>query len=189
MKRVLQAGTVVCLLTTAAFASEPEKYLHVRAAGGAVVSINLPLSLAEKVISASILGKLNHGKVTIDNADMQDVDIKTILDAVKTAPDGEFVTVQDKDQDVRVAKSQGNLVIHVDKQSNKNKGGEKADVIVPMALVDALITTDKHQFDLVAAIHALGESGDKLIVTTHSDQGDVKVWVDTQRDANEPSSP
>ncbi len=39
--------------------------------------------------------------------------MRAILDAIRTTPDNEFVTVKEKDQDVRVAKSNGNLVVHV----------------------------------------------------------------------------
>jgi hypothetical protein len=192
MRRLLQAGAVVCLLTTAAFGAAPEKYLHVRVTSTAdkeVVSVNVPLSLAEKVIPAINHGKLNQGKVTIDDMDMKGVDLKTILDAVKNAPDGEFVTIQGKDQDVRVAKSNGNLVVHVvDKESHKDKGGEKVDVIVPLSVVNALMPTDKNEVDLVAAIQALSAAGQKLIVTVHSADDDVKVWVDSESGSNEPSA-
>jgi hypothetical protein len=193
MRRLLQAGAVVCLLTTAAFGAAPEKYLHVRVTSAAdkeVVSVNVPLSLAEKVIPAINHGKLNQGKVTIDDMDMKGVDLKTILDAVKNAPDGEFVTIQGKDQDVRVAKSKGNLVVHVvdDKESHKDKGGEKVDVIVPLSVVNALMPTDKNEVDLVAAIQALSAAGQKLIVTVHSADDDVKVWVDSESGSNEPSA-
>jgi len=192
MRRLLQAAALVCLLTTATFAASNEKYLHVRVTSTSdkeVVSVNVPLSLAEKVIPAINHGKLNQGKVCIDNKDLKDIDLKAILDAVKTAPDGEFVTVQEKDQEVRVAKSKGNLIVHVlDKQSNKEKGGEKVDVTVPMTLVNALMPTDKHEIDLVAAIHALSASGEKLIVSVHDAEDDVKVWVDNESGSNEPSA-
>jgi len=129
----------VCLLATSAFGAATEKYLHVRVTSNSdkeVVSVNVPLSLAEKVIPAINHGKLNQGKVTIDNADMNGIDLHAILEAVKNSPDGEFVTIQGKDQDVRVAKSKGNLVVHVtdksgDKQKNGEKKNEKVDVIIP----------------------------------------------------------
>lgn len=192
MKKFMQVGAVVCLLATAAFGAPAEKYLHVRVTSGAdkeVVSVNVPLSLAEKVVPAINHGKLNQGKVTIDNADMKDIDLRAILDAVKNSPDGEYVTIQSKDQDVRVAKSKGNLVVHVtDKSSGKEKGGSKVDVIIPMSVVNALVPSDKHEIDLVAAIHALSDSGEKLMVTVHDSDDDVKVWVDAESGSNEPGA-
>lgn len=192
MKKLMWVGAVVCLLGTAAFGAPAEKYLHVRVTNTSdkeVVSVNVPLSLAEKVVPAINHGKLNQGKVTIDNADMKDVDLRAILEAVKNSPDGEYVTIQGKDQDVRVAKSKGNLVVHVtDKSSGKEKGGSKVDVIIPMSVVNALVPSDKHEIDLVAAIHALSDSGEKLMVTVHDSDDDVKVWVDAESGSNEPSA-
>lgn len=192
MKKFIWVGAVVCLLGTATFGAPAEKYLHVRVTNTSdkeVVSVNVPLSLAEKVVPAINHGKLNQGKVTIDNADMKDVDVRAILDAVKNSPDGEYVTIQGKDQDVRVAKSKGNLVVHVtDKSSGKDKGGSKVDVIIPMSVVNALVPSDKHEIDLVAAIHALSDSGEKLMVTVHDSDDDVKIWVDAESGSNEPSA-
>jgi WD40 repeat protein len=179
-------------LATAAFGAPAEKYLHVRVTNTSdkeVVSVNVPLSLAEKVIPAINHGKLNQGKVTIDNSDMKDIDLRSIIDAVKNSPDGDYVTIQSKDQDVRVAKSKGNLVVHVtDKSSKEKKGGEKVDVIIPMSVVNALTPSDKHEIDLVAAIHALSDSGEKLMVTVHDSDDDVKIWVDAESGSNEPSA-
>lgn len=192
MKKFMQVGAVVCLLATAAFGAPAEKYLHVRVTSTSdkeVVSVNVPLSLAEKVIPAINHGKLNQGKVSIDNADMKDIDLRSILEAVKNSPDGEYVTIESKDQDVRVAKSKGNLVVHVtDKSSKEKKGGQKVDVIIPMSVVNALMPSDKHEIDLVAAIHALSDSGEKLMVTVHDSDDDVKVWVDAESGSNEPSA-
>jgi len=192
MRKFMQVGAVVCLLATAAFGAPAEKYLHVRVTSGSdkeVVSVNVPLSLAEKVIPAINHGKLNQGKVTIDNADLKDVDVRAILDAVKNSPDGEYVTIQGKDQDVRVAKSKGNLVVHVtDKSSGKEKSGSKVDVIIPMSVVNALTPSDKHEIDLVAAIHALSNSGEKLMVTVHDSDDDVKIWVDAESGSTDPSA-
>jgi hypothetical protein len=192
MRKFMQVGMVVCLLATAAFGAPAEEYLHVRVTNTSdkeVVSVNVPLSLAEKVIPAINHGKLNQGKVTIDNADMKDVDVRAILEAVKNSPDGDYVTIQGKDQDVRVAKSKGNLIVHVtDKSGGKEKSGQKVDVIIPMSVVNALVPSDKHEIDLVAAIHALSDSGEKLMVTVHDSDDDVKIWVDAESGSTEPSA-
>src|SRR2546426_4658806 len=50
------------------------------------------------------------GKVKIDNAHMNDVDLHALVDAIRTTKDGEFVTVQSNDCDVRVAKQSNHLI-------------------------------------------------------------------------------
>src|SRR6266700_619162 len=87
---VLVAGTVV-------WAASLERYLHVRVTNPTtheLVRVNVPLSLAEKVIPAINHGELHDGKIRIGNFTADNVNVKVILDALKTAPEGEFVTVR-----------------------------------------------------------------------------------------------
>ena len=148
------------------------------AAKGESVNVNVPLSMAEKILPTVNKGALHNGHVTINHADLNDVDVRAILDAIRTAPDNEFVTVKEKDQDVRVAKSNGNLIIHV---RDNAKGGEKVDVTVPMKVVDALLSTAKqNELDVAAALQALSDEGDALLVTVQDATQHVRVWVDSR---------
>ena len=184
-----------------AAAATPEKFIHVRvndASKGEMVSVNLPLSLAEKVIPTIHNGNLHNGKVTIGNVDMQDVDVRALLAAVASSPDNEFVTVKEKDQEVRVAKSKGNFIIHVtdlnsdSDESNKSdksdkkyeKRGQKVDITIPISVVSALVPNERQELDLVAAIHALSNASEALLVTVHDGTQDVKIWIDSQNDGS-----
>jgi hypothetical protein len=185
-KRLCGIG-VICLLagiaTTApaAMAGPAERYLHVKvedATKGESVNVNVPLSMAEKILPTIHKDNIRNGHVTIGHADMDDVDIRALLDAVRTAPDNEFVTVKEKDRDVRVAKSNGNLVVHV---RDGNKGGQKVDITVPMKVVDALLSTAKdNELDISAAIRALSEAGDAVLVTVEDASEHVRIWVDSK---------
>ncbi|MFZ0636407.1 MAG: hypothetical protein WA755_20170 [Candidatus Acidiferrales bacterium] len=193
MRISMKVGVVLCLLAGAiavgtivsrrAFAAPPEKYLHVRVNNSEnkeTVNVNLPLSLAEKILPTIHQGNLKDGKVTIGDAEMDNVDLRAILDAVRTAPDNEFVTVKSDTEDVRVAKSKGNLVVHVNEtKKDGEKNPEKVDVTIPMSVVNALVPTDKREIDLVAAIHALADAGDTLLVTVHNATEEVRIWVDS----------
>jgi hypothetical protein len=187
----LQAITVFCLLAgalmaaTTTVAAAGERYLHVKvedAEKGESVNVNLPLSIAEKILPTVNKGNLHAGRVRISEADIDGIDIKAILDAIRTAPDNEFVTVKEKDQDVRVAKSNGNLVIQVRDNSNgKEKKGQKVDITVPMKVVDALFSTAKqNELDIAAAIRALDGAGEMLLVSVEDASQHVKIWVDSR---------
>jgi hypothetical protein len=173
------AGLVVT--APAAMATPTERYLHVKvenATKGESVNVNVPLSMAEKILPTINKNNLHNGQVTIGHADMDDVDIRALLDAVRTAPDNEFVTVKEKDQDVRVAKSNGNLVVHV---RDAAKGGQKVDITVPMKVVDALLSTAKdNELDISAAIRALSDAGDALLVTVEDASEHIRIWVDSK---------
>jgi hypothetical protein len=94
-----------------------DRWLHVRVvssdAKGETVCVNVPLEMAQMVLPAINQKELHGGKVTIDKFDTNGVDLRALMDAVRKAKDGEFVTVNSKDQDVRVAKQGGYLVVHV----------------------------------------------------------------------------
>lgn len=164
------------------FASDPnlkERYLHVRVNNPTtheLVRVNVPLSLAEKVIPAVNHGKLRDGKVQIGGLPVKDVDLKAILGALKSAPEGEFVTVQEPDSDVHVAKEHGHLIVHVvDKKSN-----EKVDVSIPWDVAEALASdTTEGQLNVEAAIRALENAADVTLVTVTSHDENVRVWVDS----------
>jgi len=188
MLKNLQAVAAVCLLlasiATVAAAGSAEKYLHVKVddqQNGESVNVNLPLSLAEKVLPTVSKGNLHAGVVTISDADIDGVDIKAILDAVRSAADNEFVTVKDKDSDVRVAKSNGNLVIHVRDTSSGKEKAQKVDVTVPLKVVDALFSTaKKNELNVAAAIRALGEAGETILVSVEDASQHVRIWVDSR---------
>jgi hypothetical protein len=187
MRKRLCGIVTLCALAAAvatapaALAGPGERYLHVKvedAEKGESVNVNVPLSMAEKILPTLNKGNLHNGHVTIGSAEMNDVDIHAILDALRTAPDNEFVTVKEKDEDVRVAKSNGNLVVHV---RDGKKGGQKVDITVPMKVVDALLSNAKdNELDVSAAIRALSDAGDALLITVEDATEHVRIWVDSK---------
>ena len=163
-----------------------ERWLHVRVictdGKGDTVRVNVPLELAEKVLPAVNHDRLHNGKVKIDNSDINDVDLRAIMDAIRSAKDGEYVTVQGNDNDVRVAKEGNHLIVHVvDKERAKKS---QVEVKVPMKVVEALLSAGKDELDLVAALHALGSQGDVELVSVKDSENTVKVWLDSKNVAD-----
>ena len=175
LSAAMVAGTAPTVLATPA-----ERYLHIKVddpSKGESVNVNVPLSMAEKILPTVNKGSLHNGHVTIGKADLNDVDVRAILDALRTAQDNEFVTVKEKDQEVRVAKSNGNIIVHV---RDSGKEGQKVDVTVPMKVVDALLSTAKeNELDVAAALRALSDAGDALLVTVQDATQHVRIWVDS----------
>src|SRR5436190_798256 len=92
--------------TTTTSAKTTEQWIHVRVESkedhGETVRVNVPVEMAAKVLPAINKDNLHDGKVRINSSHMNDLDLRTILDAVRTSRDGEYVTVQGSDNDVRV---------------------------------------------------------------------------------------
>jgi hypothetical protein len=175
---LLSTGTVV-LAAPPLRASSEGRYLHVKVNNlntHELVRVNIPLSLAEKVIPAINHGQLQNGKVHIGNFSATDLNLKLILDALKSAPEGEFVTVQNNDSNVRVAKERGRLLVHVTDKNDK----QTVDVTIPWEVAQALASeTDHNELNVEAAIRALESAGDVNLVTVTDHDQTVRVWVDS----------
>ena len=159
-----------------------DRWLHVRVissdAKGETVRVNVPLELAEKVLPAIHQDRIHDGKVKIDNAHVNDVDLRALVEAIRTTKDGEFVTVQSNDCDVRVAKQNNHLIVHVlDKEHAKKS---EVEVKVPMKVIDALFSAGKNELDLVSALHALSTQGDTELVSVKDHENTVRVWLDSK---------
>src|SRR6202051_4418465 len=128
--------------------SAKDRWLHVRVINsdnkGETVRVNVPLELAESVLPTINKEHLHNGKVTISQAHLNDVDLHALMNAVRNAKDGEYVTVQGSDQDVRVAKEGGRLLVHVkDKRRGEHSKHSEVEIKIPMHVIDALFSAGK----------------------------------------------
>jgi hypothetical protein len=187
----LVTSALVPLPSLAQASSKTDQWIHVRVESkeesGETVRVNVPIEMAAKVLPAIHHDQLQGGKVRIGKGDLNDVDIHAVLDAVRTAKDGEYVTVQGNDENVRVSKSAGYLYIHVQEKNHGEKlakrgaaNENKVEVKVPMKVVDALFSAGKDELDVVAALHALSASGDTELVSVKDEQNTVRVWIDSK---------
>jgi hypothetical protein len=159
-----------------------DRWLHVRVIStnskGETVRVNVPLDLAEKVLPAIDHDRLHNGKVRIGCMDCDGVDVRTLFEAVRTAKDGEYVTVQSNDADVSVMKKDGQMLVHVH-DKNKSKDS-RIEVKVPMKVVEALLSGSKDELDIVAGLHALASQGDVELVSVKDDENTIRVWLDSK---------
>jgi hypothetical protein len=177
---LLCAAFLIAKAATAAPAPE-EKFLHVQVsdtkASGENVNVNLPLTVAEKVLPTINRGPLHNGRVMLDRDQLQGIDLPTIIDAIKTSPDNKMVTVRQKNENIDVSKAGGNIVVHV---NDTGKHGDNVNVTVPISVVDALFsTTQKNEIDVAAALQALDKASDAFMVTVENASEHVRVWIDS----------
>lgn len=186
MKSILRVGTIGALAATLCTgslvaAAAPEMWLHVKVEStknDETVRVNVPLSLAEKILPLIKSEGLRAGKVRIGELDSSEVDLAGILAAVRDTRDGEFVTVQSKNETVRVAKEKGELLINV---RNDSEGkNEKVDIRVPMTIVSSLVAEDRNELDLVAVLKALQSHGDMKLVSVVDGDETVGIWIDSK---------
>jgi len=169
-----------------------ERWLHVsvncKNEDGERVRVNVPISLARVVLGSIQKGKLNHGVIHIDNAHVDDIDIRAILKAVKTSQDGEYVTVEGRDANVQVRKQGGMLLIHVVDKSGKHIHIDKAkpasqenvDVRVPLEVADALFSGAADELNVSAALDVLARHDQLELVSVQDSENTVRIWMDTK---------
>lgn len=169
-----------------------ERWLHIsvicKDEDGERVKVNVPISLARTVLNSIQKGDLNHGIVHLNNAHVDDIDIRAILKAMKTAQDGEFVTVEGRDSNVQVRKQGGMLLIHVIDKSGKHvhidrskpPKEEEVDVKVPLEVADALFSGAADELNVSAALEVLARHDQLELVSVHDSENTVRIWMDTK---------
>jgi hypothetical protein len=195
--RLVLGGAIlaVALLAGSAFkvqAQSSQRWLHVRVDNpddkGEMVRVNVPIALAELLVSSVDHDQLHHGHVNIGrHADLNGVDLRAMLDAVRTSPDGEFVSVKNRDQDIRVSKQNGYLLVHVIDSNRKNdRDRQEVQIRVPLTVVEALVASSKggDDLDIGAALRALAAHGDTDLVNVKDGHQTVHVWLDSKNDGD-----
>jgi hypothetical protein len=181
MKKLVAVFILVLGVSCSVWAQGPTRWVHVkvveRGNDAETVRINLPLSLAEKVLASGQMGKLKEGKLQIRQANVKGLDFRQLLEAVRTAPDNEFVTVESAKENVRVAKAGGCLLVKVRSGADK---GEAVDIKVPFTMIDAMLSSPDGELDLAAGIRVLSAYDNLELVSVNDHSSTVRIWTDTR---------
>jgi hypothetical protein len=177
--RALWPAIAAALFLAAAPAAASERWLHIRAEEGGreaqTVRVNVPLSLLESVAPLLQDAHLEKGKMKVGDSDLDRAKLRELWDAVRRAQDGEYVTVESPEERVRVAKSGDYLLVKVRGSGEKS---ERVDVKLPLPVVDALLSGNDDELNLVAAVRALKDRGDGDLVAVTDRSTVVRIWID-----------
>ncbi|NOZ95920.1 MAG: hypothetical protein GXP47_14445 [Acidobacteria bacterium] len=167
-------ATSVCL---AGGTEQPTRWLNVKVNATekhANVSIRVPMTLVTTFLDAIKTDELQGGKIRIDTEDVE-INWPKILQAIKDAPDGQFVTVESDEADVKVEKLAGMLRIHVQEKAGDR---EQVKVMVPAALLDAVSIDDQDRLDIKKLLANLDSSITGDLVRVEAPDASVRVWID-----------
>ncbi len=166
------------LLTSTVSAAEPS-WLHVQVtetgAKESKVSVNLPLALLDIAFDMAPDEHIKGGRVKIGQGDVDLADLRRMWAELKKAGDMEFVTVEEKDESVRVERKGARVQVRV---SDKRSGTQKVAVDVPMSVVDALLTGEGDSLDLRAALSELKRTASGEFINVNDEHSRVRVWLD-----------
>ena len=184
MKKAIIAVATVALIVTGAAAlsaADNDLWLHVKVEedDDTKVTVNLPMSVVGKALPMLPEEHFAAKQMHIDHMDMSIAEMRELWREVQNTPDVTFVTVEEDDEKVRVWKEAGYLMVSVVEHD-----GENVEVRVPARVVDALLSGDGNELDLVAALEALVDEGEGQLVTVTGDDENVRVWVDRIAEAD-----
>jgi hypothetical protein len=188
-------GLMVSIFAFAALAMPADRWIHIRVIesgpDGDRVRINIPLSLAEAVLPTIKAEKFCEGKVKVEGHALDQVDLRTLLEAVSKAQDNQYVTVESKDENVEVAKAGEFLLIRVHenregagKTAGRRKAANTVDIKIPFKVAHALLSGSNDELNVLAAIRALGEYPSLELVTVKDESDNVRIWVDSRNDGD-----
>lgn len=174
---VRAAALAACLSLSAPMWAQTANWLHVEVNEGgekaSKVNVNLPLSVAKVALGMAPKQFTDKAVEKLNDHDISIADLRKLWAEIKNAGNAEFVTVQEADETVRVARDGAWVRIRVDKTGEK---AERVKVDIPISVVDALLSGDGESFNLLAAINELqGNSGD--IVNVEDGDETVRVWI------------
>jgi hypothetical protein len=188
---------ILAITATLAGAATTDRWLHIRVeerdGRGERVKVNLPLSMLGKVAGAIDVEEIDGhsfrgGRVRISDTHIDHGDLRAMWNAVKEADDMDFVNIESTEENVSVAKDQGYLLVRVRPGQNDGdddealdddrRRGERVDIKVPLAVVDALLSAGEKELDLQAALMALAESGEGVLVVVEDGRSSVRIWID-----------
>jgi hypothetical protein len=180
MKKIaLAAAALILLAALPAAAGELDgRWLHIRVqehdGDEEYVAINIPLQLVEAILPTIETDEFSRGKVILDDDELEGVDLRAMLEAVRDTPDAEFITVRSRDENVRVAKESGFLVVLAE-----DSDFERVRVRMPLDAVEAMVGGSGDEIDLLAGLRVLADRADSDLVTVESTDSSVRIWIDS----------
>jgi hypothetical protein len=184
MKRSLWLTALALLVLAGTAMADNQQWMHVRVqeSGGEKVSINLPLSLVESMLTGIETDEIQHGRVVIDKLEFNRDLIREIITAARENQNMDFVTIKENDQEIRIASKDEDLLVTLD-EGKRGKAG--AEIRVPLKVVEALLGgAVEDELDFAAALRVLGEGKGSQLVTMRDGDESVRVWVDADAESD-----
>jgi len=176
MKKLLGCLILVGVAGGAVAAASDDRWIHVRVddADGdkGRVDIQVPIGMVQSLLPV-LQGAHAHGSIHVDAKSIDLAEFREYWTAVRTAKDGEYVTVRDDDSNVRIAKRGGNFLLTVD-----DKGGRsRVRMKVPLPIIDAVLAGGD-SMDLDALGGALAKAPVGEILAVDDEDSHVRIWID-----------
>ncbi len=159
-------------------ADEKTAWIHVRVeepGRESKVSVNVPLPVAEAALSMApdTVGTGGHLHLGPHCRNLSLADLRRAWIELRAAGDAEIVSVEEKDETVKIGRAGDKVRIHVDGHGK----GESVHIEVPTAAVDALLSGEGEELNLRGALKEIRHlRGD--VVRVDGEDSKVRIWID-----------
>ncbi len=178
-------ATLAITLTAGQAAAAADLWIHVKVNGHKSkeerVSINMPLSMVRNLSGMVSDDDRHHGRVRIHDHDYNVSELRRAWQEIEHGPDANFITVKDPDSDVKIAKRGDYLEMRAVDHNGKR---EEVQARVPLPVVSALLSGEGDEINLDAAFQELARHGQGELLTVHSEDETVRIWIDQQSGDN-----
>lgn len=174
--RILGMALLVAGLSLAP-AAAADLWLHVKvdgARGAEQVRINMPLSMVESITAMIPDEARSNGKVRFNDREYNADELRRIWRQLEDGPDATYVTINEPDTKVRIAKRGNYLVMDAKDRAQ----GEDVEARIPITVMAALLSGSGDQLDFGAALRELARYGKGELVTVTGKDETVRVWID-----------
>jgi len=156
---------------------DAEPWIHVEISGdsGTNMNLNLPLAAVTAMLALAPETLVQDGQLQLGDSEVSVAAIREMWRELRAAGDVEFVTIQQDDQDVRIARQGDMILVRVtDRDGN---GDDEVRVEIPVPVVDALLSGDGDTLNIRAAVDELSMLRGELVRVIESDNN-IRVWID-----------
>ena len=143
--------------------------------GGDEAKINLPVSMIHNLAGMIPEETRSHGRVHVKDHDYDVADLRRAWRELQEGPDATYLTVNDPQSKVRIAKRGGYLELRATDRGGK---AENVEAKIPLSVMAALLSGSGDQLNVDAALDELARLGEGELLTVTGDQETVRIWVD-----------
>ena len=143
--------------------------------GGDEAKINLPLSMIHNLAGMIPEETRSHGRVHVKDHDFDVAELRRAWRELEQGPDANYLTVNDAQSKVRIAKRGGYLELRATDHGGK---AENVEAKIPLSVMAALLSGSGDQLNVNAALDELARFGEGELLTVTGDDETVRIWVD-----------
>jgi hypothetical protein len=158
--------------------AQSSHWLHIQVeeagAKGEQVKVNVPLGLVETVLPMVEEKELTNGKIRLGDLPLTVAQMREIWQSLKAEGDFELASIKEAEMNLRIFKEGDSLYVRSTEDSK-----QEISVTVPAAVVDALLSGEDDELNIMAAAKALAQTGEGELVSIRDGDETVRVWVDT----------